>query len=423
MGLLSDEPEDKHDSLGHGTFLTRLAVELRACKPPYVLGLHGDWGTGKTSALLKLKDALASGSVGKRARIVFFEAWQYQFEANPAVALLHVLRDHFMLDRKLWDEAGKLGEVAVYTGLSLLGDIAKAIPGFGALPGGIAASGRAEGERYEAANLQTPLAADTMRSMFQQAIKSLVGKDGRLYVLVDDLDRCSDEAVVRLLESLKLYLRADNCVFVVAADKRAIVRAFQRRLFEEKDLANTSTRLQAEEYTGKLFQAVAEIPVVASLAPFIQHVWPADAPSVVPLVEEHKLLPHNPRKVKRYLSELSLRKTEFVANYPAAIMDWQALVAVQALQTFHPDIYRILVVDPSLWQELVSLAAFTPTPRTPERAVDKLLKDLKVPRTAQPDWFDPGDAQVLRVAPLLAQLNTLEEGDLRRYLLSAPPEA
>ena len=56
----SDEPV-LEDELGHAAHVQRLAEMIMSCTPPFVLGVHGDWGTGKTSFLRK---SYTSGKAG-----------------------------------------------------------------------------------------------------------------------------------------------------------------------------------------------------------------------------------------------------------------------------------------------------------------------------------------------------------------------
>ncbi|MBM3224683.1 MAG: hypothetical protein FJZ47_12885 [Candidatus Tectomicrobia bacterium] len=52
-GQPNDEPV-YDDSLGHFPLVRQMGNLLRRCDPPYVLGVCGAWGAGKTSFLRKL---------------------------------------------------------------------------------------------------------------------------------------------------------------------------------------------------------------------------------------------------------------------------------------------------------------------------------------------------------------------------------
>lgn len=399
--LSNDEPTTE-DQLGHQAQVEEVAGMLDRVEPPYVLGVHGDWGMGKTSFLRKLEARIGGGQGARKSRVLFFEAWRHQFEEQPVVALLQAIREHFGAQRRAWDKAGKLAEVAVWTGLRLLDDLSQ----------GVVQAARAEGEAWEQRNLAVPLGSESFRSAFEAAIEKLTGRgESRLVVLIDDLDRCGDLAVVRLLEGLKLYLNARNCVFVIAADRRAIVRAIHRQLFQQ------GSARDAEEYAEKLFQAVVPLRRVGDLGAFLRKHWASDSARgdrLVELQRQHAFLAANPRKIKRFLVELQERMRAAGDDTP-----FELLVAVQAIQTYHPDLYRILEAEPEFWEVLGQFV------QEPEAVQHEALADLRLPYrtgpapTAAPAsaFHDPADPRVFRVALLLRQLDVPTKADLPAALL------
>ncbi len=399
--LSNDEPTTE-DQLGHQAQVEEVAGMLDRVEPPYVLGVHGDWGMGKTSFLRKLEARIGGGRGARRSRVIFFEAWRHQFEEQPVVALLQAIREHFGAQRQAWDKAGKLAEVAVWTGLRLLDDLSQ----------GVVQAARAEGEAWEQRNLAVPLGSESFRTAFEAAIGKLTGRgESRLVVLIDDLDRCGDLAVVRLLEGLKLYLNAGNCVFVIAADRRAIVRAIHRQLFQQ------GSARDAEEYAEKLFQAVVPLRRVGELGPFLRAHWGGDpkwGERLVELQHKHGFLAANPRKIKRFLVELQERMRAAGEGVP-----FELLVAVQSIQTYHPDLYRILEAEPEFWEVL---GLFVQDAKSVQH---EALAELRLPYHSGRDdgaapasaFHDPGDSRVFRTALLLRQLDVPTKLDLRAALL------
>ena len=55
-------------------------------------------------------------------------------------------------------------------------------------------------------------------------LKETVGK--KLVIFIDDLDRCSMENTLAMLESMKLFLMVDNVIAVVAVDMEKIESAW-----------------------------------------------------------------------------------------------------------------------------------------------------------------------------------------------------
>lgn len=155
------------------------------------------------------------GKFKEIARVVWFEAWRYQTERAPVVALLHEMRSQLEWHLKFAARTKKVAAVAVRDALLSLEDLTKAdrVPGL---------QDREGGRAVEREHLAARLPSHTMREQLTQAIDGLLSpglharREGRrVVVIIDDLDRCDPEAAYRLLEGLKIYLTLPNCVFVI----------------------------------------------------------------------------------------------------------------------------------------------------------------------------------------------------------------
>ena len=133
MSFQSDEAA-LVDLMDREVMVTRLADRIHDCTPPQVFGVHGDWGAGKTSFLHQLFLRLAgecpqnpawtkdhpeqgvwtakSKKYAARTTTIWFEAWRYQREAEPVVALLHEIRTQLPLRAKALQETKKLFELS-----------------------------------------------------------------------------------------------------------------------------------------------------------------------------------------------------------------------------------------------------------------------------------------------------------------------
>ena len=100
-----------------------------------VIGIHGDWGSGKTSFLIQMEYLLTNGSQRhgipqgvRRARpqlddlikskpnypVVWFEAWRFQNDPQPIVTLLQEIRKQLSpASQKFLSKAQKLKSVAL----------------------------------------------------------------------------------------------------------------------------------------------------------------------------------------------------------------------------------------------------------------------------------------------------------------------
>jgi hypothetical protein len=421
------------DHLGHAGRVAQVADRIRSCTPPLVVAIHGDWGSGKTSFLRKLRLYLGGGNgdgnaneIGKRLwqntyngkghgfETIWFEAWRYQFESNPAVALLNEIRTHFTWSKKLVGEAAKLS----FAALMSIEEVGKQI---GIHPGRIVEGG----EKWERDTLAQPLPTQLCRDLLEQAIKTLLGRgDKKLVVFIDDLDRCQGPVALRLLEAMKIYLSLPNCVFVLGLDWRHVREAVEAEL---KKSGMASDGNAAEDYLGKLCQAVYAIPLLTDAQPYLGQLCDAgcfpkedgeggEGGVWLPLLRQHKLLPANPRKIKYFVNALASYVQQLKSTLPPNTKPDHhlALIAVY-LNLFANDVFRVLENDVGFWSELVDFCRYAQSKHevlkryvTSERAIqetEESQKSVDRPKVLElkPAFRDPAEPRLFRAARLIRE--------------------
>ncbi|MEK7830376.1 MAG: P-loop NTPase fold protein, partial [Acidobacteriota bacterium] len=271
----NDEPVYE-DFLDHHAHARRVGHHVLNCQPPYVVGICGSWGAGKTSFLRKLWAYLGGGfplpdevtrtltekekksekkieeliestlkswfnetrfdfkqqckdrnGNDRQLELVWFNPWQHQFESSPMVALLHEIRDHLTTSSKFLNSASKVTKIGAR---ALFDTVVK----FGSEIGGLAGAPKYKAEAqlptassiiemkrgYDEADFSARSASQRFRDYFESAIESVAGKDGLLVIFIDDLDRCEGDVAYRLLEALKLHLNTKNCIYVLGLDQQ-----------------------------------------------------------------------------------------------------------------------------------------------------------------------------------------------------------
>jgi hypothetical protein len=379
--IKNDEPVYE-DALGYYAKVRNVGHRILGCSPPYVIGICGSWGAGKTSFLKmlwaymggeverpdgKLKlisdaeheawfgesrndfDRLRADASGNRRKIelVWFNPWQHQFEASPLVALLNEIRQHFSVTRKLFNHAGKLADVTTHALLNSMGEIARSFK----LPTARVVLER--GREYEDENFLTALGSQRFRDFFESAIKQITHGRGLLVIFIDDLDRCEGEVAYRLLESLKLYLNARNCVYVLGLDQQHLESSIARALTGEREL--WEHRPKARDYLSKMFQSNFHLPVPSQTRQYIESLLAFDEdgdfreqlqtlfnfnkkhlPLLVETLDEN--LPHNPRKIKSFISSWKLYLDALQGAGLA--LDWRLTLILQYLAHFEEPLFR-----------------------------------------------------------------------------------
>ncbi len=226
------------DQLGRAGLVKSLGDALATCEPPHVFGVHGDWGAGKTSFLHQLHLYLTGtcpegglheeGATNPRTRktyteemfgsnwkpaqhvvVVWFEAWRYQQEAAPIVALLQEIRAQLPLYAKCLNQAGKIANVAIRGALLSLEDLTKKI-------GFQASKIEQAGQEWEQSNLAMQLPSHVIREQLEAALHTLIKETKsedinnrthppRIVILIDDLDRCESDTAYALLEGIHAW--------------------------------------------------------------------------------------------------------------------------------------------------------------------------------------------------------------------------
>jgi hypothetical protein len=312
-----------------------------------VLGIHGPWGSGKTTLLQSVRQALSQGTA--TPVFVDFNAWKYhEREALWRALILRVLAELSDLTAKGTPEAADLDELkrslyrafvvqekgpwkvnwqsmiteVITIGLSVihLDFVRKALAGSCSWVTKIFPK-KKDGDGLDEKNLEqlgsllerttTERQVDQVQSIeqFVDKFRDVVEKlqqGRRVYVLIDDLDRCLPEDALDIFESIKLFLDARGCVFLVALD-RDVIRKGLRLRYGSQD--NSELLIDPDEYIEKTISVSYDLPRLSS----------TDARSIideftlpVTLSDAHKKLiiiglGTNPRRIKRFMNTLSFQ--------------------------------------------------------------------------------------------------------------------
>ena len=238
--LLDDYPLETMEDLspGHQKLASQLAGVLENGTSTPIL-ITGDWGSGKTSVLKAVRSHIEGDPSGE-PKTAFFEAWHYENQEGLLAALLRCLwlaarssQESGANVKQLW---GKLWRCAVVAGSRTLPLAASA---FGLTPlfeilkgikiGDLAVDLTAIDDTSEFTPPGDPVAE--LRESFSEFVKAAWPDDAPT-VFIDDLDRCSPQGAVALLEGIRLLVAGDQnlgCRFVAALDREILVQAVSQK--------------------------------------------------------------------------------------------------------------------------------------------------------------------------------------------------
>jgi len=218
--LLNDQPVDagENDLLGTADIAAGIASMLASssAESPFVMAIDGAWGRGKSTLLRQIDSELSSRP---EIVIVRFNAWIAKDGGALEGLIKSVLGE---LDRntvRRWFR--RLGKKQHLIGVARIGSaIAARFFGVTRLIDEMWSQLAIDAKsRNEMRDLIHGMLSDWMqRSDNQQSGRAMV-------VFIDDLDRCSDDVVVKVCEAVKLYLDGPGLIFVMACDLSVLARS------------------------------------------------------------------------------------------------------------------------------------------------------------------------------------------------------
>ncbi|MFM0227613.1 Qat anti-phage system ATPase QatA [Paraburkholderia dipogonis] len=282
--ILTDN-ETKVDLLNNEAIATTIIGLLRA-KPdhPVTIGVHGDWGAGKSSVLEMIEAGFADQD---DVLCLKFNGWRFQGFEDAKIALIEGIVTGLVEKRpalkkaavavkdvfrridwlKVAKRAGGLALTA-FTGIPTpeqIGTIIGSLEGLMADPAKLltkenlsAAIDEAKAVLKPGESKNVPEEVEAFRKAFDQLLKDAGIK--QLVVLIDDLDRCLPDTAIETLEAIRLFVFTARTAFVVAADEAMIEYAVRKHFPDLPD--STGPRDYARNYLEKLIQVPFRIPAL-----------------------------------------------------------------------------------------------------------------------------------------------------------------
>lgn len=387
-----------------GDHLAQLALDVPT---PFTIGVIGKWGAGKTSILRRafvtlggqlLSQIMSLGenknegtaqadwnkwtydnekrpisldwneeltTLAKQSFCVWYSPWQHQHVDNPLVSLLIEIIEQYKAQatnskkKQKWLRDGKI------VVLTLLKELLVKVPAnvFNPLVTEVIKKGTDIWQNVQGTDLTELSQGQRFHIKFEEAIESLLStltddkdeklnEEARLIIFIDDLDRCEDQVVVKLLESIKLYLNSRRCVFVFGMDDGAVLKALQHYWSDRSEDDN-------REYLEKLFQAHLPIPIplISKIQNFVKaqidkHKFP-DSEKISKDIAQ--LLEANPRKIKNFLNSLCASWVLFAGSEQTQEHFAPRFVLFHYLRLYHKSVWRLLERQPWALQLLTEV--------------------------------------------------------------------
>ncbi|MCW8998525.1 MAG: KAP family NTPase, partial [Kangiellaceae bacterium] len=305
--LLGDGPQTV-DLLGYQPYVDAMAGVLAGeqLETPFCIGIFGQWGTGKSTFMALLNQQLDK-SAGGNFNTLFFQPWQFEEKEEVWKALLlstlrylevELERGRSQIEQEYSRVKQTLSELIVGVGKLALDKAVKSISSNLVSTDEIF-------EAYARTSRDNSQFINTFREEFKnikdEILNAQGNSQGRLFIFVDDLDRCTPENCMMVLESIKLFFDLEECVFVLGIDREVVQKGIEHKY-------KRSINIKGQDYLDKMIQLPFSLPPVskATFENFIQHTterldFSESINQLIQIASES-----NPRRVKRISNCLQL---------------------------------------------------------------------------------------------------------------------
>lgn len=307
------------EHLGIGHYVEALSDFILTCQTPLSISIQGDWGSGKTSMMNLVRERLQKQQGGHKTITAWFNIWQFsQFSMQDDIAVS-------LLD-KLLNQLGSTPDTQ-----KLLASIPRKTTSY---------TEKAGDSSWEA-----------IKEEFNKAlVKGLTTANAdRLVVFIDDMDRLIPEKAVELLEVIKLFLDAPQCVFVLSVNYHLVARGLEEKFGFSPDDP------KGKKFFEKIIQLPFNLPasqynIRNHLHQLLGHSAKIDSTELDLYLRLTTLsIGGNPRSLKRLFNALQL--LEMVAKYRIIANDTivsvkehsPILFAVMCLQFAYPVVYEFII--------------------------------------------------------------------------------
>ena len=339
--IISDSPKKGDVAFGFDAYAKTIAevAANRVNETPLVMGIYGPWGSGKTTLMAAVKrfldgDELFDGDTYRPCKTVWFQAWKYRDEDQILAALIAEIFRSIKADAVFLTQLGGYTE-EVLSRLDLpkaLGAMLKAFMGFDV------------NDFMKQPEYRDKLGFyDTFQEFFQRLVWTFTrlrpqfdsqedpdDRKGALVVFIDDLDRCPQQRIVRVLETVKLFMDKKGCVFIVGAAEDIILKALK-----------TDYGVDARRFMEKIVQVTFTLPRIpdADFRAYLEMIDPESRNLIEPHLDRIlRTTRSNPRRFKRFLNDLHIEAG--VHRNRKTGVGFDALLAMKLIEFEAPELKK-----------------------------------------------------------------------------------
>lgn len=351
----------EEDRLNRSGFAEAIAKTIASWRnrPSLVIGLFGEWGSGKSSIKNMIVESLAENP-DNPVTIVEFSPWQFSGQEMVTQAFFSELGKAIGKSNEIDDDTAKRRSARwkLYSSaLSMFATVARtwqavthpADPLHGvATSASLALGGAAEVAKAGAEGVQAEESIDTISisELKAELSNDLSSLPRPLLVILDDIDRLTKEEIRLTLQLVKANADFPNIIYLLLAQREAVRNAL-----------NEIAPGNADQFMEKIIQVSFDIPAVnrrqleALLLTglngplsspgverrFSRKYWLSVSRHIIPLFRSI-------RDINRFLAGLAFH-VELLRSGDTFEVNPVDLIALETLRFFEPDLYKRLPME------------------------------------------------------------------------------
>ncbi len=250
----------KEDKLGFNQFAKRLSSVIASMRAPngYVIGLHGAWGSGKSTALNFIQAHLKKHNdenPDAKVLVINFSPWMVSGHQDLVSAFFKILAEtlepEIIARRRSRQKWVKWFHRTSSPLMAAAGSVGAAMDP--------SAMGAKAAVRFTSASfdriLDHWLAEPSLQDSHTKLIAKLKEKRQRILIIIDDIDRLLRDEIRATMQLVKSVGRLPNVIYLLAYDRHVVWEALK----EYPDLQNS-----LPSFAEKIVQQEVDLPLPSS---------------------------------------------------------------------------------------------------------------------------------------------------------------
>ncbi len=306
--IINDAPATENINLGFDALADTLAgiIANKDNSTPLVMGVYGAAGRGKTTTMRAIQskldgDGLKNSKQYRRCKTIWFNAWKHDGEEALLAALIETVfkamdADGFfsLAKTKIDAIAKRIDKSNLFASISRLGagtDISEFF------------ADMAYKEKLGSYDTFQKYLVDLVWTFLNWRFKTPQeekpdDKKVALVIFIDDLDRCTGLHIIKVLETITLYLSRTGWAFVLGTSRQTIHNALEEKYGGES----------AGHFMKKMIPVGFDLPLVSTEA--FDPIWETLLDDASLLKAHHALiipaLEYSPSNLKQFINALNL---------------------------------------------------------------------------------------------------------------------